>query len=106
MKLHQFLALHKQGFSDGEGALTKVYHAVEKTALLAGVSKTYEPLAEDGQKLPSEGTKLQLRVPILLRGAVPALVRQFDYQAAVDAGNQIAKANVTVDGVDMRPGPP
>lgn len=98
MKLHQYLALHKGAFSDGEGRLTKVYHALDKNALLSGVLKTYKPNDEEGQQLPSEGTKLQLRVPVLLREAVPALVRQVDLQATVDAGNQQATANVVVDG--------
>lgn len=101
LKLHQLLALHKQAFSNGEGALTRAYQDSQKAALLAGVTKTYEPVDDNGQRLPSEGTKLQLRVPVLLRTAVPALVRQFDVQATVDAGNQLAKANVVVDGVTI-----
>lgn len=101
MKLHQALALHKQGFSDGEGTLTRAFHAIDKTALLSGVSKTYEPLAEDGQRLPDEGTKLQLRVPVILNGTIPAMVRQFDLRATVDAGNQIATAPIVVDGVTI-----
>ncbi len=101
MKLHQFLALHKQAFSDGEGALTRAHNNASRTALLAGVSKTYQPKNEDGQQLPSEGTKLQLRVPVLLRDAIPAMVRQLDLQTTVDSGNQIATASVVVDGVTV-----
>jgi len=98
MKLHQTLALHKQAFSDGEGALTKAIRATEKTALLAGVSKTYEPNDENGQQLPGEGTKLQLRVPVIMRDAIPAMVRQFDLTATVDSGNQVSTAPIIVDG--------
>lgn len=99
MKLHQALALHKQAFALGEGALTRAYQAIQKTPLLAGVSKTYLPKQEDGQQIPPDGNRLQLRVPTILAEAVPALVRQIDLQATVDAGNQVAKANIMIDGV-------
>lgn len=98
MKLHQALALHKSAFSLGEGALTRAYHALQKTALLAGVSKTYAPKDVDGQQLPGEGVKLQLRVPTVLRDAVPALIRQIDLQATIDNGNQQGRANIVIDG--------
>lgn len=106
MKLHQALALHGQAFSGGESALTKAYHAMQRKELLAGISKTYAPVAEDGQTLPAEGTRLQLRVPVLLSEAVPAIVRQIDFQATVDTGNQSAKANVVVDGEVLLPDVP
>lgn len=100
MKLHQALALHKQAFSLGESSLTRVYHVLQKPALLASIFRTYSPKKEDGQQLPSEGsTRIQLRVPTTLAEAVPALVRQMDIQATVDTGNQSAKANIVVHGV-------
>lgn len=98
MRLHQFLALQKQANSRGEGDLTRAHHAVAKKELLAGIEKKYEPLDENGQKLPGESTKLQTRVPVVLASVVPALVRQYDVQATVDAGNQVSKADVMVDG--------
>lgn len=101
LKLHQILALHKQAFSDGESALTKLLRAMDKSALLAGVSKTYTPKDEDGQQLPSEGVRLQLRVPTLMAEVAPTLIRQFDLTAMVDAGNQTARADVVVDGVTV-----
>lgn len=102
MKLNQAIALLQGGAkSDGESALTRAYHGVQKSSLLSGLTKTYKPRDEDGETLPSEGTLLQARIPELLADAVPALVRMFDLTATVDVGNQEAKANVVVDGVTI-----
>lgn len=98
MKLHQILALHKTAGPAGEGVLTRVYHTITKKELLAGITKTYEPRTEDGAKLPGESTRLQLRIPVVLRDLLPALKRQMDLVATVDAGNQAARADVVVDG--------
>jgi len=98
LKLNQVIALAKGAKSTGEGALTQAYHQIKKTPLLAGISKTYAPRDEDGEQLPSEGIKLQIRVQEVLDGVVGPLTRLLDLTATLDAGNQIATANVVVDG--------
>ncbi len=98
MKLHQALALHKGAFSRGEGALTRVHQSTRTPALLSGLMKTYQPKDMDGQQLPGEGVKLQIRVPTLLAESVPALVDQIDLQATVDVGNQTGMADIKIDG--------
>lgn len=98
MKLNQFIALLKDGKGKGERALTNTYHAVQKTPLLTGYSKTYAPRDEEGERLPGESNRLQLRVPEILADAVPDLSRLLDLTATVDKGNQIATADVVIDG--------
>lgn len=99
MKLNQFIALLKGGKSDGEGALTRAYHQIQKTPLLGAYWKGYKPRDEEGETLPAEGNVLQLRVPVIMADVVAPLTRLFDLTATVDAGNQMATANVKVDGV-------
>lgn len=99
MKLNQYIALLKGGKSDGEGALTRAYHAIQKTPLLSGVLKTYAPRDEEGENLPSESNILQLRVPVIIEDMTPALIRMFDLTATVDKGNQVATANIVIDDV-------
>lgn len=101
MKLNQAIALLKGGKSDGEGALTRAYHLIQKGPLLSGVKKTYQPRDEDGEKLPAEGTKLQIRVPEVMSDVVPPLSRLLDLTAMVDLGNQTAVADVKVDGLTI-----
>lgn len=99
--MNQAIALLKGGKSDGESALTKVYHSVQKSPLLLGIRKTYEPRDEDGEKLPGESTKLQIRVPEVMSDAVAPLSRLLDLVATVDLGNQVATADVKVNGVTI-----
>lgn len=98
LRLNQVIALQKGAKSNGEGALTLAYHQIQKTALLAGISKTYQSRDEEGETLPSEGVKLQLQVEKILDDALPPLARLLDLTATLDAGNQAAKADVIVDG--------
>jgi hypothetical protein len=101
LKLNQLIALEKGAKATGEGALTKLYHEVQKTGPMSGISRTYKPLDDEGDQLPSEATKLQLRVKELLRGTAEPVGRLLDLTATKDAGNQIATANVVVDGVTV-----
>lgn len=98
MKLNQFIALLKGGKSTGEGALTKAYHLIQNKALMVGYSKTYQPRNDDGETLPSEGVLLQLRVPVILDDVVGPLTKLLDLTATVDKGNQIATADVMIEG--------
>lgn len=96
LKLNQLIALEKGAKSAGEGALTRVWHEVQKTGPMSGISRSYQPKDDDGDQLPSESTRLQLRVKELLRQAAVPIGRQLDVGATKDAGNQIATANVKV----------
>lgn len=101
MKLNQAIALLSGAKGEGESALTKAYKSAQSTARLAGVLKTYKPRDEEGEKLPSEGTLLQLRVSEIMAEAVVPMSRLFDLVATVDFGNQLAAADVVVDGVTI-----
>lgn len=98
LKLNQVIALAKGAKSNGESALTRAYHQIQKTALLAGISKTYRPREDEGETLPPEGVKLQVRIEEVLDEVIPSQVRLLDLVATMDAGNQIAKADIVVDG--------
>jgi hypothetical protein len=106
LKLNQVIALAKGAKTAGESALTQTYHLNQKPALLAGISKTYNPREDEGEQLPSEGVKLQVRVEEVIDAVVGPQSRMLDLIATVDAGNQIAKANVVVDGVTILPDVP
>jgi hypothetical protein len=101
VKLNQAIALLKGAKGEGEGSLTKAYKDIQSTSRLTGVLKTYKPRDEEGEKLPSEGTLLQLRVPEIMADAVAPMVRLLDLIVTVDCGNQLATANITVDGTNI-----
>jgi len=78
--------------------ITAVYHLIQKPALLGGLSRTYTPKDEEGDRFPPESTLVQAKVPDLLTRAADVLVKLFDVTATRDWGNCVAKADVTVDG--------
>lgn len=106
LKLNQIIALQKGAKAAGEGALTKAYHDLQKSTLLTGLTKTYKSRDDEGESLPSEGVKLQLRTSEVLSDLKAPLKRLLDLTATLDAGNQQARADVVVDDVVVLPGVP
>jgi hypothetical protein len=94
--LSQLLAVHKDIKS--KAVLTQVYQQLQKTALLNGQARTYQPLADDGEKFPSESQKVQVKVSEVLVTVQKALVELFNNTAALDIANTKAFADVVVDG--------
>ncbi len=99
LRLNQVIALSKTAKTQGENALTLLYHSLQKSsAPLSGIARTYQPRDDDGEKLPPEATLLQVRSRELMAQAAPLVARQVDIVATLDSGNQRAGANVVLDG--------
>jgi hypothetical protein len=96
-KLNQIIAVEKGVKSKSYAELTEAHHAVQKAALLSGIARTYQPKDEEGEQLPPESTKVQVRAEEVLRDISASLTRLFDVTATKDATNCVAKANVVVD---------
>ena len=56
-RLNQIIAVEKGIKSQSFSELTDAHHAVQKPALLSGISRTYRPKDEEGETLPSESAK-------------------------------------------------
>jgi hypothetical protein len=97
-KLNQIIAVEKGIKSKSFQDLTEAHHAVQKPALLSGISRIYQPKDEEGEQLPPESTKVQVRAEDILRQMAATLTRLFDVTATKDATNAVAKTNVAVDG--------
>lgn len=97
-RLNQIIAVLKGVKSDSNAKLTRIYHDVQKPALLAGISRTYRPLKDDDPVLPGESTRVQIRANDVVRQATEVLTRLFDVTAALEWTNTTAKADVVVDG--------
>ncbi len=96
-KLNQIIAVEKGVKSRSLQELTEAHHAVQKPALLSGIARTYQAKDEEGEQLPPESTKVQVRTEETLREVAATLTRLFDVTATKDATNCIAKADVVVD---------
>lgn len=99
--LHEILAVESGAKSTAQSVLTKAHHDAARSAQLTGLSRKYEPLAEDGQVLPAESTQVQIKVPELIARVQAALTKMFDVVATKDATNATARGDVIVDGATL-----
>ena len=105
-KLNQIIALEKGVKSRSFQELTEAHHAVQKQALLAGIARTYQPKDEEGEQLPPESTRVQVKTEEVLRRTAATLTRLFDVTATKDWANCTARADVVVDGRTLVEGVP
>jgi hypothetical protein len=104
--LHQILAAEKGVKGRSVRTFTDAHHAVAKTALLSGIARTYQPNDDDGERLPSESTPVQINARDAIADVTTALTELFDVVITKDAANQVATANVVVDDVVLLSGVP
>ncbi|MEV4468095.1 hypothetical protein ACFFR3_26640 [Nonomuraea salmonea] len=97
-KLNQILAVEKGVKSDVQRKVTDAYHQIQKAPLLSGLSRTYQPIDDEGERLPPESTRVQVQAEEVLKGVGTTLTRLFDVTATKDWANCEAKASVRVDG--------
>ncbi|MEU6658270.1 hypothetical protein [Streptomyces sp. NPDC046821] len=97
-KLNQIIAVEKGVKSKAHQDLTAAQHGLQKPALLAGISRTYQPKDEEGEQLPPESTRVQVKAEQVLRDTGKTLTRLFDVTATKDWANCEARADVSVDG--------
>lgn len=106
-KLNQIIAIEKGVKNQSARAETDLYHLLEKKPLFAGLSRVYTPKDdEDGDRLPTEGTAVQIKAPDVLAQLASSLTRTIDVTATKDAANTKAKADIVVDGETIAAGVP
>jgi hypothetical protein len=105
-KLNQIIAIEKGVKTRSHQDLTEAHHALQKPALLNGISRTYRPKDEEGEQLPPESTRVQVRTEEIIRKTGEILAKLFDVTASKDWTNCKAKADVVVDGKVLVTGAP
>jgi hypothetical protein len=98
-RLSQIIAIEKDVRTRAEQVTATVYHQLQKPEPLSGVSKTYEPRDADGERLAPQGNRVQVTVDEGIRDIRTAGARYLDVLGAKEATDQIAVADVIVDGV-------
>ena len=98
VKMHQILAVETDIRKTSNRRLTDVYQQLQKPALLAGMSRTYQPKDDEGDQLPSESQRVQVRASDALETAIEEFTRLWDIVATKDYGNMSTKADITLDG--------
>jgi hypothetical protein len=100
-KLNQTIALEADSKKRASAAVSQAASSLGKQPLLNGLSRTYQPLHEDGEQLPPESSRVQVNAADVLSAMQAELVRLFDLTATKDYANCLAKADVVVDGTTL-----
>jgi hypothetical protein len=105
-KLNQIIAVEKGVKSKTYADISAAHHQVQKAALLSGIARAYQPKDDEGEQLPPESTRVQIKAEDVLTEAAATLTRLFDVTATKDWANCTAFADVVVDGVQLVKGAP
>ena len=97
-RLNQIIAVEKGTKSRSLQELSESQQQLQKTTLLAGISRTYRPKDEEGEQLPPESSKVQVRAEEIIKKTSEILTKLFDITATKDFTNCKARADVVVDG--------
>jgi hypothetical protein len=97
-RLNQIIAVEKGVKSRSFQELTEAHHQLQKTTALAGIARTYRPKDEEGEQLPAESTRVQVKADEIIRRTAEILTELFDVTATKDWANVRARADVVVDG--------
>jgi hypothetical protein len=97
-RLSQIIAIEKGVKNDSYRKLTDSHKRLQKLALLSGIARTYRPRDDDGEQLPPESTRVQLRAEKTIQETGRLLTDLFNVTATKDWGNCEARADVVVDG--------
>lgn len=96
MRLNQIIALVQGKKTRASKMLTELYQGwKDKTS---GLSRTYNPLFEDGEKFPPESKLVISSVPTALTPIKKEITDYFNIVATQETGNTTAKASIVVDG--------
>jgi hypothetical protein len=100
-RLSQLVAVEKPIKTEAYGTLSAVHHQVQKPPLLAGITRTYRPRDDEGELLPPESTRVQLRAIDAIGEVTQALARFYDVTATRDWANTTARADIKVAGATL-----
>ncbi|HLP90167.1 MAG TPA: hypothetical protein VK184_16465 [Nostocaceae cyanobacterium] len=101
MKLNQVIAVLQTVKANATKAKTAVYQLIQKNALFQGISRTFQPVDEEGFVYPPESQALQMRAEELLTQFEQACTELFNLSATQDWANAQAKANIVIDGTTL-----
>ena len=85
---------------------TDLHKATQKSALMNGFHKTYQPRQEGGETYPPERQRVQYNHTDVIKRVARILGELFDITATKDFANCSARADVIVDGETLLKGVP
>jgi len=101
-KLNQIIAVTQSKKARAHNLLTTAHRGWHKDRV-NGIARTYKPLDEDGEQLPSENRNVQLLVKEGIGQVAKELIDFYNVVATQEFGNTKAKAPVVVDEQQIIP---
>lgn len=101
VRLNQIIAIEKDIAAKSHRTITDAYQGLQKPAPLSGISRSYRPKDEEGEQLPSESVRVQVKGEQIVEAVFEAIASLFDITASKDFSNCEAKADIVVDGVTV-----
>jgi len=96
MKLNQVIALVQGKKARAAKLLTTIHHGWHKDRI-SGISRTYKPLADDGEQLPAESRIVQAKVGTEINKLRAELADLFNIVATQEYGNTEAVGNIRIE---------
>ena len=100
-KLNQVIAVLSGKKNRVQKAITAIYKQIQKPTLFEGVSRSYQPLDEEGETQPPEKKNIQYKAKTAIAEARAVLSELMDVAATQDWANCRAKSDVVVDGTTL-----
>jgi hypothetical protein len=100
-RLNQLLAIEKGVSQRAQRQLTDAYQTAQRVTVFTGLTRIYTPKDDEGDRLPSEATKVQQTVKGLVDSVESVVSAWLNVQYEKDVSNQVAKADVVVDGTTL-----
>jgi hypothetical protein len=97
-KLNQIIAIEKGVKARANSEITNVHKINQKPALFGGFAKTYQSIDENGEKLPAESQRVQVRSGDVLEKLEHSQSELMTIAARKDWTNMSARADVVLDG--------
>jgi hypothetical protein len=102
-KLNQIIAVVNGKKTEAQKALTQIYRKSDNTELFNGLSRTYKPKDDDGDRFPDENKPVITTVEQSVVEFKDVMTGLLDVVATQDYSNGDAKADVVVDGEVILP---
>lgn len=100
MKLNQVIALVQGKKSRTQKMMTNTHHGW-KPDLVTGISRTFEPVNDEGETFPSENKPVQLNVSSVIASVSEKLADFYSIVASQEMGNTEAAGSIIIDGVEI-----
>lgn len=96
-KLNQIIAVANGKKTKTTREITESYKKVQKAALFEGISRSYQPVDDEGETFPPEKKNIQYSVSNAIEDVAKSLSGLFDIVATQDWANTKATADIVIE---------